>query len=260
MTHQPTEINPTDTPDLTTEDGELLLYGLHGMLSSLALDMKITPRGMPRDIQAALSYLEDRDPASGRVLRYCLNMATLAIEEASAVLDSGINWNTIEALYHPTEDNFIDCPGHWYAIGQAEAQSARNGARSPGPAHPTPADFATPEAAEPIAAPEPAAAPQPTRRASKGALRSLGRELRSETENEKRRFYAIAKEHGLPTGSNAGDAIRAALSQMLGEPIASRKQLTARQWGLAASSIETEDLFWEAPAPKRQPRAAELRA
>lgn len=260
MTQQPiTEATP-DTTHQTTEDGELLLYGLQGMLSSLALDMKITPQGMPRDIQAALSYLEGRDPASGRVLRYCLNMATLAIEEARAVLDSGIDWNTIEALYHPTEDNFIDCPGHWYAIGQAEAQSARNGARSPAPIYPTPADFATPEAAEPIAESEPAPAPQPIRRASKGALRSLGRELRSETENEKRRFYAIAKEHGLPTGTNAADAIRAALSELLKEPIASRKQLTARQWGLAASSIETEDLYWEAPQPKRQPRAAELRA
>jgi hypothetical protein len=86
----------------------------------------------------------------------------------------------------------------------------------------------------------------------------LGRELRTELEYEKRRFYATAREHDLPTGPQAAVAIRAALSEMLGEPIATRKQLTARQWSLAASSIVTEDLYWEAPAPtpKRQPRAA----
>ena len=73
-----------------------------------------------------------------------------------------------------------------------------------------------------------------------------------------RRFYAIAHAHGLPTGDGASEPMRAALSQLLGEPIASRKQLTARQWSLAASSIETEDLHWEVPSPrpKAQPATA----
>lgn len=238
----PEHLQPTDP---ITEEGEILLYGLHGMLSTLSIDMKVTPRGEPRDIQTALEYLQTKDQARAYMVNDCLYMARVLIEEATTLLDEGIHWKTIEELYCPTEEDFIDCPGTWIKIGQAEAQAACN---SP----PIPAEFAVPPAPEVV----PDVAPQPVRRASKGALRSLGRELRTECEHEKRRFYATAREHGLPTGPSAAAPIRAALSELLGEPIASRKQLTARQWGLAASSIVTEDLFWETPAPMRQPRAA----
>ena len=256
MPHQtPTQFenpNTTDpTPDTITEEGEILLYGLQGMLSALSLEMKVTPRGEPRDTQEALQYLFTKDRDRARMVHDCLYMARVLIEEATTLIDAGIHWKTIEELYCPAEADFIDCPGTWLKIGQdagdhAEAQSACN---SP----PIPTEFAVPPPPA-IAAPE--VAPQPVRRASKGALRSLGRELRSECEHEKRRFYAIAQQHGFPTGPSAAPAMRAALSEMLGEPIASRKQLTARQWSLAASSIVTEDLCWEAPAAPRQSHAA----
>lgn len=249
--HPPTQIEYPNPTAPITEDGEILLYGLQGMLSALSLEMKVTPRGEPRDTQAALNYLFTKDKDRARMVHDCLYMARVLLEEASTLVDAGIDWKTIEALYCPTEDDyFIDCPGYWLKIGQDAGESACN---SP----PIPAEFAVPPAPECAAPAEtPPAAPQPTRRVSKGALRSLGRELRTELEHEKRRFYAIAHQHGLPTGPQAAVAIRAALSELLGEPIATRKQLTARQWGLAGSSIETEDLFWEAPPPKRQPRAA----
>lgn len=261
MPHHPSTPleNPNSTdpaPDPITEEGEILLYSLHGMLAALTLDMKVTPRGEPRDTRAALNYLFTKDKDRARMVHDCLYMARVLLEEASTLVDAGLDWKTIEELYCPPErefspfedieDGFIDSPGSWLIIGQANGESACN---SP----PIPAVFAVQPAPE-ITPPE--VTPQPVRRASKAARRSLGRELRTECEHEKRRFYAIAQQHGFPTGAQAAPAIRAALSEMLGEPIASRKQLTARQWSLAASSIVTEDLYWEAPAAPRQTRAA----
>ena len=69
-------------------------------------------------------------------------------------------------------------------------------------------------------------------------LASLGRTLKRESESEKRRFYAIAGEHGLPTDKSAKGAIFEALSEPLSEEIISHRQHDANKWGRAASAIQ----------------------
>lgn len=230
---------------IVEEDSEFLLYRFHSWLGSLSMDIKLRHLGKPRDLEKAMRYLEARDPARARLMRGALQMMGALVDEASALLEDSIHWPTIEAFYCPSEDGFIDTPGQWLALGQT--QNSAEGA---------PAVAEVPAPVEVPTSP-PAPAEKPRRRASASSLRSLGRELRTECEFEKRRFYAIARKHELPTDAGAAPAIRKALSDLLGEPIASRKQLTARQWSLAASSIETEDLYWEAsPRPKAQPPKA----
>ena len=72
----------------------------------------------------------------------------------------------------------------------------------------------------------------------------MGKSLRSELQCEQRRFFAIAGKHHLPTDKGSAKSIREALSQLLEIPIKSRADLTARQWALAGSAIETGDLSW----------------
>ena len=243
--HPPAPIANPQTPDLLTDEGEILLYLLHSKLSSLAFDVQPILCGRQREIEEALDYLEKREPTRARLMRRSLHLAGAILHEAATLLNDGIHWPTIEAMYCPSEDGFIDSPGAWAALAHIQAQHTQNGG-APDAVHP-------PEPTAPDETPPAVILEKPIRRAA--ALRSLGRSLRSECENEKRRFYAIARDHGLPTGAHAADAMRAALSELLGEPITSRKQLTARQWGLAASSIETQDLFWEAsPRSKAAPR------
>lgn len=246
----PLPYHPHD--QIVEEENELLLYRFHGYLSSLSCDVKLRHLGRPRDIERAITYLEARDPARARLMRSALQLMGSLLDEATELLNDGIHWPTIEAFFCPSEDGFVDTPGQWLAVGQtpalpASASTSPNGAEIPAPVEVTPQQA-------PEATPAPSPAPKPSRRSSAAGLRSLGRELRSECEYEKRRFYAIAGKHELPTDQSAAPAIRQALSELLGEPIASRKQLTARQWSLAASAIETEDLYWE--APKSKPKAA----
>ena len=247
--HPPAEFKNHQTPDLLTDEGEILLYLLHSKLSSLAFDVQPILCGRQREIEEALDYLEKRDPTRARLMRRSLHLAGAILHEAASLLNDGIHWPTIEAMYCPPDDGFIDSPGAWAALAHIQAQNTQNGS--------APSAVDPPEPAAPDETPSAVILEKPIRRAA--ALRSLGRSLRTERESEMRRFYAIAREHGLPTGSHAADAIRAALSELLGEPITSRKQLTARQWGLAGSSIETQDLFWEvAPKSKTAPQPREM--
>ncbi len=52
------------------------------------------------------------------------------------------------------------------------------------------------------------------KKANRGRLASLRRTLKRDTESEKRRFYAIAKDHGMLTGKSARDAMFEALSEL----------------------------------------------
>ena len=241
---------------IVEEEGELLLYRFHGWLSSLSADVKLRHLGKPRDLERALLYIEARDPARARLLHGALQMMGALLDEATDLVNDGIHWPTVEAFYCPCEDDFHDTPGQWLALGQAHGSvgNAPVVIETPAPAEVVTSGEAAPSEDAAAAPCPPAPIEKPTRRASASSLRSLGRSLRTECEFEKRRFYAIARKHDLPTDANAAPAIRKALSELLGEPIASRKQLTARQWSLAASSLETEDLHWD--APKAKPKAA----
>ncbi len=233
---------------IVEEESELRLYRFHGWLSSLSQDVKLRHIAAPRDLERAIAYLDIKEPARARLLRGALQMMGSLLDEATELLNDGIHWPTVEAFFCPPQDGFIDTPGHWLMHGQEPQPPCPEIAASNG--HATPALVeATPESTT-----EAAPLAKPSRRSSAAGLRSLGRTLRTECEYEKRRFYAIAGKHELPTDQSAAPAIRKALSELLGIPIASRKQLTANQWALAASSIETEDLYWEAPTAK--PKAA----
>lgn len=235
---------------IVEEESELRLYRFHGWLCSLSQDVKLRHIAAPRDLERAISYLDIKDPARARLLRGALQMMGSLLDEATELLNDGIHWPTVEAFFCPPEEGFIDTPGQWLERGQEPPSPCPAIAASNGGAVPA-LIAATPEA-ETTAEDTPVA--KPTRRSSAAGLRSLGRSLRTECEFEKRRFYAIAGKHELPTDQSAAPAIRKALSELLGIPVASRKELTANQWALAASAIETEDLYWE--APKSKPKAA----
>jgi hypothetical protein len=246
MPYLPTSTNTAE--HALNDDGEMLLYGFHGWMLSLAMDLKFGRKMQPDDVEKSLAYLDDKDPARARLVRGCLHLIGVMVEEATTLLDHGIHWPTIEAMFCPDEDGFLDTPNHWIAIGQGQCQEEGQ-RQNTQIVH---AEIVEPDNEKAPPALPPAEAPR--RRASANALRSLGRSIRSEVEYEKRRFYAIARDHGLATDSSAAPYIRAALSELLGEPVASRKQLTARQWGFAASSIQTEDLLWSVPAPRPRGR------
>ena len=174
--------------------------------------------------------------------------------EATVTVDDAVDYDAIAELYHPSEDNFIDTPATWPVIGRAKAQCASNGdghANGNGhyngsaPARRVAAVTIEP-AAEEIAAPA-ATPPDPKaepKTANRARLASLGRTLKRDQESEKRRFYAIARDHGLPTGKGARDALFAALSELFGEELTSHNHLDANKWGRAASAVQMNELCW----------------
>jgi len=242
------------------DEGELDLYHLHGLLVKLHADLHPALPDAQRAIVEALRYLETKDLTRAEVVGRLLKLAAFALDEASDLVQGGIHWPTVEAFFCPPEQ-FVDTPQNWLAVGTANGQTngqtngGSGGAETPGPdaqsttdtpagANGSAANGVTGEMPPALAALVAQGLPalSPTREAA--ARRRVGRSLRAECEAEKRRFYKIATEHGLPTGPEAAVAIRAALSELFGVAIQSRKELTAKQWGQAASAIETEDLTW----------------
>ena len=182
------------TPGFTLRDeGELNLYLLHNLLCVNHVEINPDLLDARREIVETLRYLNEKEPVRAALVRRCLSMAAALVSEAAALVNEGMHWPTVEALLCPPEEAFA-AP----VIGHAGTDQS-NGAGTP---------------AEPLEAPPPAAP-------SKAALRRHGRSLRDECEQEKRRFYAIAQKHGLPTGLEAGDAIRAALADLFNIPITS---------------------------------------
>ena len=80
--------------------------------------------------------------------------------------------------------------------------------------------------------------------ASRARLASLGRMLKRDQESGKRRFYVIARDHGMRTGKSAKDAMFAALSELFGEELTSHNHLDANRWGCAASAVQMRELCW----------------
>jgi|GEM_PF-5431212 len=231
-----------------SDDGELNLYHLLNRLVALHGELSPPLPSTQPGINEAVQYLQSKDATRGEMVRRCLDLAGYLVNEAATLLNTGIDWPTVEAWLCP-EEEFVDTPQQWLAIGQAQTQ-APTAADQPTPRLET----QSPEAKETAPRPElpPALAalvqqglpPLPPAR-EQAARRSLGQALRLDRDSEQRRFYAIARAYGLPTGPEAAPAMRAALSALFEIPINSRKELTARQWGQAASAIETEDLQWQ---------------
>jgi hypothetical protein len=256
MTHRPPpNAAPHQEPTLLDDEGEVALYKLQGMLISLAMDLKPCASGVRRDAAEALAYLKAKDPARARTVLRCLYMASDLVNVAADQLNEGIDWATIEGLYAPRDEHdFIDTPGHWYAQARAGAQNGHNGngqnGHAPTGASPLAAELPTLTSfLEPPPAPTAELPPAP----SKVALRRLGKSIRSDNEKEKRRFYAVARDSGLPTGEHARDAMFAALSQLFGETLTSHSQLDEIRWSKATSALHTRDLFWFAPPKRREP-------
>lgn len=242
---------PTVADPLESYETELALYKLHSVLFALNAGIKPTIA----DALPTLKQLHARDPDRARRVLECLKLAASLTREAVTTLGDGIDWPTIDELYFPAEDGFTDTPGQWNVLGQIAAQNAANGngcapiPRRAAVSIESPAEEAAPAAP---AAPD---ATKATRKApSRAALASLGRSLKRDTESEKRRFYAIAKKQGMPTGQNAKSAMFVALSELFDEEITSHSQLNASRWGRAASAVEMHELSWTtgsmAPLPR----------
>lgn len=260
--HNPTtETAQPETLNQANDEGELSLYKLQTMLHCLAMDLKPVLEST-RDTGAALRFLKAKDPALARLVCRCMLLASDLVNVAADQLNEGIDWSTIEELYCPSDDDFHDTPEQWHLIGQAAAQRTHNGHPQNGQPHngqthnghaPTealpaqPAPFAL--VPPPFELPGAELPPAP----SKAALRRLGKSIRSENEKEKRRFYAVARDTGLPTGDNARDAIFEALSKLFGETLTSHSQLDEIRWSKATSALHTRDLFWFAPPKRRGP-------
>ena len=73
-------------------------------------------------------------------------------------------------------------------------------------------------------------------------LWGAGHTLKRDTESEKRRFYVIARDHGMITKDRK--AMFAALSEYFGEELTSHNQLDASKWGRAASAVQMQELCW----------------
>ena len=273
------------TPTAPDDEGELALYELHNLLHGARFKLHPPALAQRAEIAGALSYLDSRDPTRAALVRRCLRMAAVMAKEAAELVNESLDWATIERLFAPEDAEFQDSPQHWLAIarnpprpvqsvmptapmaataptGEVTA-AASNPEETPAEAAPVPDTVPVPPSprSEETAHPEdvwpdpmPPRDPLPTPR--KASLQKHGRTLRDECNAEQRRFYAIAGAHGLPTGNAAGDAIREALSELFQIPIASRRDLTARQWSQAASAIETQDLHWTTQPKHPKPKAA----
>ena len=226
---------------------ELALYKLHEQMFGLASQSKTALR----DARPILQQLNETDPDRARRAAECFRLAVSLLREATVTIGDAVDWDAISELYHPSEDNFIDTPATWPVIGRAKAQCASNGdghangnghCNGSAPARRVAAVTIEP-AAEEIVAPVTAPTAEP-KTANRARLASLGRTLKRDQESEKRRFYAIAKDHGLPTGKGARDALFAALSELFGEEMTSHNHLDANKWGRAASAVEMQELCW----------------
>lgn len=255
--HTPTDEAQSDTPNQANDEGELSLYKLQGMLHCLAMDLKPTLHGPRRDVGEALRFLDAKDPALARLVQRCMLLASDIVNVAADQLNGGIDWSTIEELYCPSDDDFQDTPEQWHLIGQAAAHRAQNGHTQNGQpqnghapaealaAQPAPFALVPPPQEVPTAEMPPAP--------SQAALRRLGKSIRLDNEKEKRRFYAVARDTGLPTGENAKGAMFEALSKLFGETLTSHSQLDEIRWSKATSALHTRDLFWFAPPKRRGP-------
>ena len=234
---------------------ELGLYKLHETMFDLASQS----RTALRDARPILQQLNETDPDRARRAVECFKLAVSLLREATVTVGDAVDWSAIEELYHPAEDGFIDTPATWPITGRASAQRAANGNGSSN-GHPNGNGSAlVPRVAalsiEPPTAPdeEPSeevpAAPKTTSRAR---LASLGRTLKRDAESEKRRFYVIARDHGMITKDRK--AMFAALSQYFGEELTSHNQLDASKWGRAASAVQMRELCWTSQMNAPQPR------
>ena len=226
---------------------ELELYKLHETMFGLSAQS----RAALRDARPILQQLNETNPNRARRAAECFRLAVSLLREATVTIGDAVDWDAIAELYHPSEDNFIDTPATWPVIGRAKAQCASNGdghangnghCNGSAPARRVAAVTIEPTA-EDIAAPAATPTAEP-KTANRARLASLGRTLKRDQESEKHRFYAIAKDHGLPTGKTARDAMFEALSELFGEVMTSHNQLDANKWGRAASAVQMRELCW----------------
>jgi hypothetical protein len=236
------------------DEGELNLYYLHDLLADIKGELWRLQDVEPEQIVATFAYLKAKDPERAALVRRWISMATLLMSDAAHMVGECIHWGRVEAQLCPFDENeaFWDTPQNWLAVGQQRAgQTAIPAATEAAANEPTaePREEEPPSATPSDLTPStPTPAPIPTYvPPAPAALRRHARTLRSECEREKRRFYAIAGKHGLPTGREAAHAIRGALSQLFDRPISSRKELSASDWSKAASALDTGDLCWEIP-------------
>ena len=237
---------------------ELALYKLHEQMFGVAAQS----RAALRDARPILQQLNERDPDRARRAAECFRLAVSLLREATVTIGDAVDWDAIAELYHPSEEHFIDTPATWPVMARAHTHSSTNcngNCNGHGSAPTRRVAAVTVEPVEEAAAP----AAQPTEKAepktaSRARLSSLGRTLKRDQESEKRRFYAIAKDHGMPTGKTARAAIFAALSELFGETLTSHSQLDAGKWGRAASAVQMQELCWtatsNAPTSAPQPR------
>lgn len=246
MTTQP---KPEHGRDILEEyQIELALYQLHEQMFGLAAQS----RAALKDARPILQQLNETDPDRARRAVECFKLAVSLLREATVTVGDAVDWSAIEELYHPAEDNFIDTPATWPIMGRASAQRAANGSsnghQNGNGSAPVPRVAAlTIEAIEPTV--EATAEPKT---ASRARLASLGRTLKRDAESEKRRFYVIARDHGMITKDRK--AMFAALSQYFGEELTSHNQLDASKWGRAASAVQMRELCWTSQMPAPQPR------
>ena len=251
MTYQPKHQNEI----LEEYQIELGLYKLHETMFGLSAQS----RAALKDARPILQQLNETDPDRARRAVECFKLAVSLLREATVTIGDAVDWSAIEELYHPAEDGFIDTPATWPITGRASAQRAANGNGSSN-GHPNgngsaPVPRVAALSIEPPAAPddEPREEiPTAPKTANRARLSSLGRTLKRDNESEKRRFYVIARDHGMITKDRK--AMFAALSQYFGEELTSHNQLDASKWGRAASAVQMRELCWTSQMAALQPR------
>ena len=233
---------------------ELGLYKLHETMFGLSAQS----RAALKDARPILQQLNETDPDRARRAVECFRLAVSLLREATMTVGDAVDWSAIEELYHPAEDNFIDTPATWPITGRASAQRAANGN---GSSNGHPKDNGTapvPRMAALTIEPPTALDEEPSeeipaepKTANRARLAGLGRSLKRDAESEKRRFYVIARDHGMQTGRSARDAMFEALSELFGEELTSHNHLDANKWGRAASAVQMRELCWSSePAAK----------
>ena len=245
MTTQP---KPEHGRDILEEyQIELALYQLHEQMFGLAAQS----RAALKEARPILQQLNATDPDRARRAAECFKLAVSLLREATVTVGDAVDWSAIEELYHPAEDNFIDTPATWPITGRASAQRAANGNGSSNGHQNGNGSTPVPRVAALTIEPTEEATAEP-KTASRARLSSLGRALKRDTESEKRRFYVIARDHGMITKDRK--AMFAALSQYFGEELTSHNQLDASKWGRAASAVQMRELCWTSQMTAPQPR------
>ena len=226
---------------------ELALYKLHEQMFGLAAQS----RAALKDARPILQQLNETDPDRARRAAECFKLAVSLLREATVTVGDAVDWSAIEELYHPAEDNFIDTPATWPITGRASAQRAANGNGSSNGHQNGSGSAPVPRVAALTIEPTEEATTEP-KTASRARLASLGRTLKRDAESEKRRFYVIARDHGMITKDRK--AMFAALSEYFGEELISHSQLDASKWGRAASAVQMRELCWTSQMAAPQPR------